>query len=68
MPLPNGLVRVRMRRTVIGYRQAVDLQMHEVYELLPEVAEQFIEMGTAEPEGKRSKLEAAALSVAERRG
>jgi hypothetical protein len=66
----NGLIRLRMLRAVQGYVQVVDLQLGEVYELTAEKAQQFLDMGVAELlESKaKSKLEAAALANAERRG
>jgi hypothetical protein len=63
------MVRVRMLRHVAQFVQVLDLEMGEHYELTDDMAEQFVTNGMAERvEGKKSKLEAAALESAQRRG
>jgi hypothetical protein len=69
--MPQRMVRVRMLRHVAQYVQVLDLEMGETYDINESHAEQFITNGTAElpaiPE-KKSRLEAAALESAQRRG
>jgi hypothetical protein len=69
--MATSLVRVRMLRHVAQFVQVVDLEMGETYELIPEMAAQFITNGMAELVSAvpiSPRLEAAALAAPRRRG
>jgi hypothetical protein len=59
-----------MLRTIDQFVQVITLDMGEVYDLAPHIAAQFIDNGVAEPVSPKaaSRLEAAALADAQKRG
>lgn len=67
--MATRMVRVRMRRRVADFVQVLDLEPGETYEVRPDVAEQFIANGMADPaEALDGDLEVAALWGGRRRG